>query len=175
MDLGKTYRYLDETRSRKNRHKTIPNPTNDHKKIILCFQIKNSIFSWKDQLDAIQVSLEVISNIKIMNMQLQILVKSEMWILSFPAQASASTENKPAHYLWRDIQIQLPKSLRPLVQFINMQVNILLLRMLPFSAQASASTQSNPAHHLWRDTQKLCFYLLVHIHVDFVLPSTGKC
>ena len=47
-----------------------------------------------------------------MNMQLQILVNSEMWILTFPAQASASTENKPAHYLWRDNQIQLPNSLR---------------------------------------------------------------
>ena len=95
--------------------------------------------------------------------------------LPFPAQASASTENTLAHYLWRDTQIQLPKSLRPLVQLINMQVNILLLRMLPFSAQASASTQSNPTHLLWRDTQKLCFCLLVHIHVDFVLPCTGKC
>ena len=98
--------YLDETRSRKNRHKTIPNPKNDHKKIILCFQIKNSIFSWKDPVDAIQISLVVISNIKIMNMHLQILINSEMWILTFPAQASASTENTPAHYLWKDTQIQ---------------------------------------------------------------------
>ena len=40
-----------------------------------------------------------------MNMHLQILINSEMWILTFPAQASASTENKPAHYLWRDTQI----------------------------------------------------------------------
>ena len=32
--------------------------------IILCIQIENSIFSWKDQLDATQVSLVVISNIK---------------------------------------------------------------------------------------------------------------
>ena len=60
------------------------------KNIILCIQIKNSIFSWKDQLHAIQVSFVVISNIKIMNMKLQILVNSHMWILTFPAQASAS-------------------------------------------------------------------------------------
>ena len=70
--------HLDETRSRKNCHKTIPNPTNDRKKIILRIQIENSIFSWKDQPDAIQVSLVVISNTKIMNMQHQILVKSKM-------------------------------------------------------------------------------------------------
>ena len=92
--------------------------------IILRIQIKNSKlqnFSWKDQLDAIQVSLVVVSNFKIMNMQLQILLNSEMWILTFPTQASASTENKPANYLWRDTQIQLPKSLR---QIINMQVII---------------------------------------------------
>ena len=48
------------------------------KKIILRIQIENSIFSWKDQPDAIQVSLIVISNTKIMNMQHQILVKSKM-------------------------------------------------------------------------------------------------
>ena len=48
------------------------------KNIILCIWIKNSIFPWKDQLDAIQVSLVVISNTKIMNMQHQILVKSKM-------------------------------------------------------------------------------------------------
>ena len=62
LDLDKNYMYLDENRSRKNLHKTIPNP----KIIILRIQIKNSIFSWKVQLDAIQVSLVSvnISNIK---------------------------------------------------------------------------------------------------------------
>ena len=56
LDLDKNYMYLDETRSRKNLIKTIPNPKN----IILRIQIKNSIFSWKDQLDAIQVSLVIL-------------------------------------------------------------------------------------------------------------------
>ena len=60
LDLDKNYLYLDEIRSRKNLHKTIPNPKN----IILRIQIKNSIFSWKNQLDAIQVSLVVVSNVK---------------------------------------------------------------------------------------------------------------
>ena len=45
------------------------------------------------------------------------------------------------------------KSLLLLVQRINMQVNILLLRMLQFPAQTSASTQNTPAHYLWGDTQ----------------------
>ena len=32
-----------------------------------------------------------------------------MWMLLFPAQVSASCQSSPAHYLWRDTQIQLSK------------------------------------------------------------------
>ena len=51
--------------------------------------------------------------------------------------------------------------------------------MLLFPSQASASTQNSPAHYLWREytnpvVQNLCFYLLVQIHVDIAIPSTGK-
>ena len=108
------------------------------KKIILCFQIKNSIFSWKDPVDAIQISLVVISNIKIMNMQLQILLNSEMWILTFPAQASASTENKPAHYLWRDTQIHAVA--QELCLYWYLQILVKIIQYLSYMDVAIPST-----------------------------------
>ena len=56
-----------------------------------------------------------------------------MWILSFPSQASASTQNTP----------ELVKGYKnTIVQ--NIQFNM----MLQFPTQASASGQSYPAHYL---------------------------
>ena len=76
-----------------------------------------------------------------------------VWMLQFPAQASASCQSTPAHYLWRGYRDPVDQISAPLVQFVNMHLNIFfILWMLQFPAQASASWYCTPAYYLWRET-----------------------
>ena len=76
-----------------------------------------------------------------------------LWMLQFPAQASASWYCTPAYYLWRETLIHLSNIHCSVCTIYKMHLKILVRVMdVAIPMQAIASCRSTPAHNLWRDT-----------------------
>ena len=75
-----------------------------------------------------------------------------MWIVEFPAQASASCQSTQAHFFWRDTQRKGVQNIKFFwYKLKQAPVHLSVMWIVAFPAQASASCQSTPAHYLWRE------------------------